>query len=225
MGQVLSVPLTPSDIRDAYRFSGKPGTVRPIVSEFTSVSTKQNFLAATKSFNKKRSLQDKLNTSHLGYLDTCSPVYVVEYLPGSMRKLNLSREFAKANNFKFCWSSNGRILIQKDEQSKAIHIKNEQILDETRDQMWLCHRLSTLRILILFLITLVCKPVIKRTYSKDLPNMKQYIYLYFATNSPHNIKHYTNKQNTHNTTIGKPSKKHFHFINGIQRWGIRINCI
>ncbi|KOB77871.1 Uncharacterized protein OBRU01_03315 [Operophtera brumata] len=46
-----------------------------------------------------------------------------------------NNEFSKANNFKFCWSSNGRILIQKNEQSKAIHIKNEEVLDETLHQM------------------------------------------------------------------------------------------
>ncbi|KOB67579.1 Zinc finger DNA binding protein [Operophtera brumata] len=136
MSEIFSVPLKSSDIRDAYRFPGKPGTIKPIVAEFTSVPTKLNFLAAAKAFNRKRSLQDKLNTSHLGYLDVCSPVYVVEYLPGSMRKLfYLAKEFSKANNFKFCWSSNGRILIQKNEQSKAIHIKNEEVLDETLHQM------------------------------------------------------------------------------------------
>lgn len=136
LGELLSIPISLADIRDAYRLPGKPGKTRPIVSEFTSVSMKTDILAATKVFNKNRQPLDKINSKHLGLQEQPTPVYVTEYLPGSSRKLfYLAREFIKEYNFKYCWTSHGRILIQKDDESKAIHVKNEQVLNDIRRQL------------------------------------------------------------------------------------------
>lgn len=133
LGNVLSTPI--KDIRDVYRIPGKPGTTKPVVVEFTSVQEKDKVLLASKTFNKIRSMQDRLNTTHIGYQDKPQPIYVAEYLPSSIKKLFYhAREFAKRNNFEFCWSVNGKIFLRKEHGSKHILVSSEQHLLELQKQ-------------------------------------------------------------------------------------------
>ncbi|KAL4719942.1 hypothetical protein ACJJTC_014351 [Scirpophaga incertulas] len=41
-----------------------------------------------------------------------------------------TREFAKTNNYNFCWTSNGRIYLRKQPGDKAILVKSEKELSE-----------------------------------------------------------------------------------------------
>lgn len=120
-----------SDIRDVYRLPGKPGNPRTIVAEFTTVSHKNNFLAAVRKFNDSNGKVDKLNTSLIGFTGNKKyPIYISEFIPGSGRKLFYQcREFAKLHNYKFCWSANNKIYIRKYEHSKAIRVDSAAALD------------------------------------------------------------------------------------------------
>ncbi|KAF9422338.1 hypothetical protein HW555_001928 [Spodoptera exigua] len=133
LGDAVGVSVKDSDLRDVYRLPGKSSsptsTTRPIIAEFSSVMMKDTLISAVRTFNKSREKQDKLNTGLLGISGTKHPVYVTEQLPGNTKKLYyLSREFAKSNNFKFCWVSNGNIFLRKHEGDKQLLIRSENCL-------------------------------------------------------------------------------------------------
>ncbi|KAJ8735418.1 hypothetical protein PYW07_007038 [Mythimna separata] len=125
----VGVPLNKNNVRDVYRLPGKPGTARPIVADFTTVQAKSMLLESVRTFNKKQPKEARLNTQKVGLPGDWRPIYVGEYLPSSSRKLFFAaREFAKLNDFKFCWTANGSILLRKEEGAKRILVKSEQTL-------------------------------------------------------------------------------------------------
>lgn len=131
IGEAVGVPLLKSELRDIYRLPGKSyGTSpRPIVAEFTTMPTKQAFLAAARAYNRGKGKDDILNTATIGVPGERLPVYVVEHLPTSSKKLfHLSREFAKKNGYKYCWISNGNIFLRKQEGEKQVFVKSEECL-------------------------------------------------------------------------------------------------
>lgn len=121
IGETIGTPVLPTEIRDIYRLPGKPGTSRNIVTEFTTVRTKAKFLTASRSFNKDRLPDEKLNTTAIGMAGVKTPIYIDEHLSGSMKKLFYqAREFAKKNGYKFCWVSNATILLRKTADTKEV---------------------------------------------------------------------------------------------------------
>ena len=123
IGKTIEFEVPASEIRDIYRLPSKPGMNKTIVAEFSTVRTKTNYLSAARNFNKSRKLEEKLNTQVVGICGDKKPIYVDEYLPGSMKKLFLqSRDFAKKNGFRFCWISNGKILLRKGPESKESYV-------------------------------------------------------------------------------------------------------
>ncbi|KAJ8734530.1 hypothetical protein PYW08_013780 [Mythimna loreyi] len=125
----VNLPLKENDIRDVYRLPGKPGTVRPVVAEFATMETKNALLSSVRSYNIKQPKESRLSTTNIGVLGDQRPLYVSEYLPASSRKLFFAaREFAKRNNYRFCWTANGNILLRKEEGVKPIRVKSEQTL-------------------------------------------------------------------------------------------------
>lgn len=131
VGAVVDVTLVDSQIRDVYRLPGKPGTSRPIITEFTSVQTKEQLLSNLRIYNKSRSREQRLNTKNISLAGVQQPVYVAEYLPAASRKLCFkAREFAKINKFMFCWTKNGNIFLRKDTDARYIIVRSEQTLLE-----------------------------------------------------------------------------------------------
>jgi hypothetical protein len=105
IGTTFDVRLQEHDIRDIYRRPGKPGTTKTIVAEFNSVQMKNKFLDSSRRFNRSHQGPEKLNCEHIGLVGNKRQIYVDEHLPYSIRKLLYhSREFARKNDFKFCWS-------------------------------------------------------------------------------------------------------------------------
>ncbi|KAF9424319.1 hypothetical protein HW555_000458, partial [Spodoptera exigua] len=66
VGSVFGMAINKAHIRDIYRLPGKPGTNKPIVTEFSSVQTKQQLLTLAKDFNRKHSKEDRLNSKKIG---------------------------------------------------------------------------------------------------------------------------------------------------------------
>ncbi|CAG9136994.1 unnamed protein product [Plutella xylostella] len=135
IGRTIGCNIDTSEIRDIRRLPGKPGTTKPIVAEFVHVHTKQSFIAASKVFNKKLPVPDKLNTETIGLPGNRQPVYVAEYLSASSKRLlYLAREFAKENDYGYCWSSSGNIFLRKNNEGNQIIIRSEGCLRELRNQ-------------------------------------------------------------------------------------------
>lgn len=128
MGTSINVDIQHNDIKDIYRIkTGKEH--KPIVAEFCSVIKKENVLAGIKNFNKGKISQQKFNTTHLNIMDQKKPVYVSELLTQKTQRLFfLSRDFAKANGFTYCWTSRGIVYLRKTEATQQIRINDEMDL-------------------------------------------------------------------------------------------------
>uniref|UniRef100_A0A1E1W9J6 FP protein C-terminal domain-containing protein n=1 Tax=Pectinophora gossypiella TaxID=13191 RepID=A0A1E1W9J6_PECGO len=132
MGTTLKIKIEDSDIKDVYRLSGKDFT-KPVITEFASVIMKERVLSAVKQFNKGKSNENKINTTHLGLLNPSRPVYVSEALTSKSQKLYyLARNFQKVNEYSFCWTSRGIVYLRKEVQSPLIKIESEADLDHLR---------------------------------------------------------------------------------------------
>lgn len=135
IGKAAKFNIQQSEVRDVYRIPGKQ-TPKSIFVEFNSVHTKQELLTSIRSFNKDKKIPEKLNTTHISISGTSEPVYVGEYLPPSVRKLFfLARQFAKEHKYRFCWITNGRILLRKEIGDKHIQIISEETLSNLGTQM------------------------------------------------------------------------------------------
>ncbi|CAB3248145.1 unnamed protein product [Arctia plantaginis] len=140
IGEALGVPLPESALRDTYRLPGKStGTsnTRPLIVEFSSVLLKQKVLSAVRSLNKnKDTVNNTLNTSVIGIGNERRPIYITEQLLPSQRKLFYqAREFAKRNDFKFCWITNGNIYLRKKEGDNHFLINSINRLHELTNKM------------------------------------------------------------------------------------------
>ncbi|KAL0840778.1 hypothetical protein ABMA28_015961 [Loxostege sticticalis] len=123
----IDINMTSSDIGDIYRLkSNKPGKNNSsIVVETRATLLKQEFIKKSKLFNIKN--KEKLRAKHLGFkTNEETPIYVSEHLTikGS-RLFFLARDLAKTKNYKFCWTSFGRVYVRKSEDSRIIAITNE----------------------------------------------------------------------------------------------------
>ncbi|KAI5630693.1 hypothetical protein NE865_16595 [Phthorimaea operculella] len=133
IGEVVGCPT--AGIRDIYRLPGqsRPGqssVARPIIVEFLTVMSKNNFLTAARNYNNNATSKEmKLQTQLMGLPGKPQPVYISEKTPASCRKLfRAARDFAKENDYKFCWVKNGNIFLRKREEEKQVLIKSEKCL-------------------------------------------------------------------------------------------------
>lgn len=127
LSENIGCKLDYSDIRDIHRVQtnkeGKNNT--PIIIETNSTMLKSDILKMCKTFNIKN--KDKLRAKHLGLtINEDSPIFVSEQLTAKGSRLFfLARDVAKSKNYKFCWTSFGRVYLRKDENSRITQIKNE----------------------------------------------------------------------------------------------------
>lgn len=119
----------PPQLRDVYRLPGKKGSNRPIVAEFLTVPSKNQVLDACRTFNKGLPSTEKLNTGHIGVPGEVKPVYIADHLPRTQRQLFFeARSFAKMNNYKYCWSQNGKIFLREREGMDSLVINSTACL-------------------------------------------------------------------------------------------------
>lgn len=135
VGNVVNFTISSSDIRDVYRRSGKPGTIGPIIAEFSTVQRKMGLLSSVRTFNSKQQKDYKLNTDLIGIPGKKQPIYVDEHLPGTVRTLFYqARIFAKQNGYNFCWTSNSNIFIRKHPGDKQILVTSETTLRDLQEK-------------------------------------------------------------------------------------------
>lgn len=132
----LKVDIETRDVRDVYRSHGKPGTIRQIVVEFTSVSLKSKLLSAIRSFNKGKEIINKFNSEVVGLPTEKNPIYINEHLCfGTKRLLYRTREFAKQNDYKYSWIRDGKIHLRKSDGEKYIIVKSEKCLENLKTKL------------------------------------------------------------------------------------------
>ena len=133
VGTTVQLAISPKDIRDVYRLPGKTNTNKTIVAELSTVYMKNNLLTATRNFNKTRTKENKLNTESLGLHGVRQPIYVSEYMAPSARKTFLmAREYAKTHKYTFCWYSNGKVFLRKEQGSKHVLVESELCLNKLK---------------------------------------------------------------------------------------------
>ncbi|KAI5640286.1 hypothetical protein NE865_07385 [Phthorimaea operculella] len=124
----LGCDFNENDVKDIYRVRGKtPDETRTsIIVECNSVIKKQEMLRLARVFNKKTST--KLAAKHLGFKtleDT--PVFISEHLTAKASRLYyLARDLKKTKNYRFCWTSLGKVFVRESEQSPIILINSEE---------------------------------------------------------------------------------------------------
>lgn len=129
VGNAVSAPFQSSEVRDIYRVNTKNENNQPIVAEFSTVILRDKIIGSVKSYNKKYAT-GKLSTEHLKLDGPPKPIFVSESLTIQAKKLFfMAREFAKGNEYKFCWASRGRIYLRRSDGATLIKVNNESDLE------------------------------------------------------------------------------------------------
>ncbi|CAH0401481.1 unnamed protein product [Chilo suppressalis] len=127
-GKVIQVPIQTSDIRDAYRTYTK-SYQGPIVIDFVNVILKEKFLSSVKKYNTEN--KSRLNTTVLQFDGPSKPIFISESLSLKFKKIfYMARDFAKAHDYRYCWSSHGKVYLRKKEGSPLHRIDCEAHLSQ-----------------------------------------------------------------------------------------------
>ncbi|XP_046972499.1 uncharacterized protein LOC124539212 [Vanessa cardui] len=134
--QLCSVISIPSQVVEAAsctrvrKMNDTTSRPRAIIVKLLSVKSRDEVLAAVSKFNKKNP-NEKLNTTHLGFTGTKTPVYVSEHLSPHYKALHArTRQVAREKSYEFVWIRSGRIFVRKNEHSPAKQIKSYETLDK-----------------------------------------------------------------------------------------------
>lgn len=132
IAETLDVPVQTSDIRNIQRINTKKPENKPIIVDFTSVLTKEKLIEHCKKFNRT----NKLTTSHLHIKGPSKPIFISENLTYKTRRLYfLARDFAKTNDYKYCWTAGGKVYIRKKEGEPTLRLNGEEDIKVLRNEL------------------------------------------------------------------------------------------
>ncbi|KOB68144.1 Zinc finger DNA binding protein [Operophtera brumata] len=122
----LNVEVDRSDIADIIK-TRKPKAERStLIVELSNTFIKTDLLKAAKTYNL-RNKTSKLSAKLMGlnaHPDT--PIFISENLtPTASRLYFLARDFKTANNYKYCWTSYGKVYLRLDENTPIINVTND----------------------------------------------------------------------------------------------------
>ena len=127
---VLNSGITEDAVREIHRQPGKHDHLKPIIVEFNNSLTKDILIKSFKSYNANNK-GNRLNTNTIGMPGSRSPIFISEHYSDKVKKMFfLARELKKAQNYKFCWISNGRVFIRKSEGEPHILLRSENHIRE-----------------------------------------------------------------------------------------------
>lgn len=112
--KTINFESSATEITDVYRLpSNAQSTTSTIIVEFNNMFTKEDFLKKTKRYNNEHKTA-RLNSLHLGFEGTPTAIYFSEHMTSRAKRLYfLAREFAQSEKYKYCWTTNGRIFLEK----------------------------------------------------------------------------------------------------------------
>ncbi|VVC98073.1 unnamed protein product [Leptidea sinapis] len=78
-------------------------------------------------YTSKRNYSSKyLYISYIYVNGPCNPVFISENLSPQTKRLHyITTDYAKSNGFKYCWVTNGKIFLRRQDGTGLILIKNE----------------------------------------------------------------------------------------------------
>ncbi|CAK1597246.1 unnamed protein product [Parnassius mnemosyne] len=133
LGTVLKCNVKNEDVINCTRIAKiNPNSTRPksIVAQFANKKIRDEFLAASINFNRKKAMQDKLNSSHLGFNGEKSPIFIVDHLSPMNKSLHAAaRKIGKEKGYKHVWVRNGRIFMRKTDNSDYMLIRDMDSLN------------------------------------------------------------------------------------------------
>ncbi|KAI5633013.1 hypothetical protein NE865_14277 [Phthorimaea operculella] len=126
LSNTVGAELQHGEIKDIFTVS-TGNSSKTIITELTTVPAKEKIINAYKTYNKNQ--QKKLNTSALNISGPTVPIYISECLTSKAKRLfYLARNFKDQYNYKYCWTSYGRIFLRKNDGSPKIRITEERDL-------------------------------------------------------------------------------------------------
>lgn len=132
IADTLNIPLENLEIKDIYRINTK-SIIKPIIADFTTVFTRDNFLSSYKKFNREHYGGEKLSTTSIKVSGQSKPIYISENLTQRDRRMYyLARQFATAHSYSFCWAAYGKIYVRKSEGDPPIRISSESDIENLR---------------------------------------------------------------------------------------------
>lgn len=134
IGKKLNITISPHEVCDIYRIhsNNKNIETKPVIVKFTSVIMKEKNIDLYKKYNKGGSY---LTTDSVNISGTSKRIFISENLCNKMKRLfYLCRDYAKVNNFKYCWVSHGKIFLRKTDGAPLRQIKNESDLPSNEEK-------------------------------------------------------------------------------------------
>lgn len=128
IGEVINIKIKKDDISHCTRIaklnrnSNRP---RSVVVHFNSTRIRDEYLAASINFNRKKPVNEKLNTSHIGFVGEKFPIFISEHLSPANKALHAAaRLAAKDKGYKYVWVKNGRVYMRKNDESDYLYIRD-----------------------------------------------------------------------------------------------------
>ncbi|CAH0398501.1 unnamed protein product [Chilo suppressalis] len=131
--KTICVEVTHSDIFDIRHFSSKSENKTVLVT-LNSVILKNSIIRSYREYNKTNPT-NRLNTSVIGSEVPHQQIFIAENLtPRARRLFHRAREFAKQENYKYCWTAHGKILLRKQDNDRFIVLSSESQFNELQSK-------------------------------------------------------------------------------------------
>jgi hypothetical protein len=124
----INVDMTKQDIKDILKINKNKNKKEKstIVVEFTNTFIKTCILKGAKTYNIKNR-DNKLKALHLGLkTNNDIPIFISENLTTKASRLHfLARDLKMSKNYKYCWTSYGKVYLRLDDDSPIIVVTSE----------------------------------------------------------------------------------------------------
>ncbi|KAG7301947.1 hypothetical protein JYU34_013387 [Plutella xylostella] len=126
LSENLNIKIEKPDIKDIIKINKNKKEKSTVIVEFTNTYAKTEIMKAAKNYNAKNK-QNKLCAAHLGLkTDADAPIYISENLtPKASRLYFLARDLKAVKNYKYCWTSYGKVYLRQNDDSPIITLTNE----------------------------------------------------------------------------------------------------
>lgn len=131
LAQIVNVNISTSDVRDIYRLNTRQTEDRStIVVEMSNVFVKEKFLSEIRRYNKSH-MPNQLNATHLGINVANTFIYISDHLTPKTKRLHfVARDFAKSQDYQYCWTSQGKVYLRKKDGQPYIRVSSEEQLKQ-----------------------------------------------------------------------------------------------
>lgn len=128
----LSLDFSKDLVLDISRVFTKDKNNKPLIVEMNTAQSKTQFLGSLRNYNKAHR-NNPLDTNKLGFAGSNTPIFASDYLtPFAAKLYYLGRDFKRHHNYKYCWTSHGKIYVKKHDDSPAILLRSEVQVDDLK---------------------------------------------------------------------------------------------